>query len=669
MFRRSIWELSSRRSVRRIPRRVTSQPIPSIISSRKKFSTSFQKNAPQKAGSNGSPPESKSVFPKVLLGTTVVAGAALLAYQSGYLDQFITKEQEGLARVGIDDKEVKETQHFGEQVVVTGKEEPGNLSHSLEQSGEKVESQIDVPQVEAQQKAETRIDLPHVETKNKDETHGDLSHVQAEERIESQKGIHHHEASRETPVIDQPNIQEKYGAAQDESVAVKERQVPGFSQNINTEHSLDKVEKQSESKTYRETGEGVQVTQEQNQVKLVPGEGEMKTVPQHLAAEDRPEAALSKGTEAASLLDAYHLKDRAEESIATEGPGEEALLSAIEEFNDSFITKDGKLVMSFLEAIHAAEKRQAEMDAHTFAEEKKALKEKYEKELRDLRARELMRAEEAAILDKELKRERAKAAAAIRTLQEKMEEKLKMELEQKENEAEMSLKKFQDLAKAELAAAIASEKAAQIEKMAEANLNINALCMAFYARSEEARQIHSVHKLALGALALEDALSKGLPIQKELDSLNTYLEGIDKDSLVHLVLSTLPEDTRYHGTDTLLQLNQKFNALKGTLRHYILIPAGGGGIWAHAMAHIASWLRFKEVDPSGDGIESVISRVESFLAEGKLAEAADALQEGLRGSKAEEIADEWVKRAKNRAITEQALTVLQSYAACISLTQ
>lgn len=152
-----------------------------------------------------------------------------------------------------------------------------------------VESQIDVPQVEAQQKAETRIDLPHVETKNKDETHGDLSHVQAEERIESQKGIHHHEASRETPVIDQPNIQEKYGAAQDESVAVKERQVPGFSQNINTEHSLDKVEKQSESKTYRETGEGVQVTQEQNQVKLVPGEGEMKTVPQHLAAEDRPE--------------------------------------------------------------------------------------------------------------------------------------------------------------------------------------------------------------------------------------------------------------------------------------------------------------------------------------------------------------------------------------------
>ncbi|KAG5245216.1 mitofilin [Salix suchowensis] len=150
----------------------------------------------------------------------------------------------------------------------------------------------------------------------------------------------------------------------------------------------------------------------------------------------------------------------------------------------------------------------------------------------------------------------------------------------------------------------------------------------------ESRQIHSVHKLALGALALEDALSKGLPIQQEFDALNADLEGIDKDSLLHLVLSTLPEETRHHGTDTLLELNQKqFNVMKGNLRHYILIPPGGASILAHALAHVASWLR--------------------------LAEAADALQKGVQGSQAEEIA----------AITEQALTVLQSYATCVGLTQ
>lgn len=42
----------------------------------------------------------------------------------------------------------------------------------------------------------------------------------------------------------------------------------------------------------------------------------------------------------------------------------------------------------------------------------------------------------------------------------------------KETEAVTKLKEVQELAKAKLAAAIASEKASQIEKMAEANLHV-----------------------------------------------------------------------------------------------------------------------------------------------------------------------------------------------------
>lgn len=48
--------------------------------------------------------------------------------------------------------------------------------------------------------------------------------------------------------------------------------------------------------------------------------------------------------------------------------------AADEEFHDAYVSKDGKLVLDFLEAIHAAERRQAELDAHVFAEEKKKLK-------------------------------------------------------------------------------------------------------------------------------------------------------------------------------------------------------------------------------------------------------------------------------------------------------
>lgn len=81
----------------------------------------------------------------------------------------------------------------------------------------------------------------------------------------------------------------------------------------------------------------------------------------------------------------------------------------------------------------------------------------------------------------------------------------------------------------------------------------------------------------------------------------------------------------------------------------------------------ATLVQVKEADQSGDGIESLINKVESYLAEGKIAEAANVLEEGVQGTQASEIVCDWVRRARNRAITEQALTLLQSYATSMSL--
>lgn len=74
------------------------------------------------------------------------------------------------------------------------------------------------------------------------------------------------------------------------------------------------------------------------------------------------------------------------------------------------------------------------------------------------------------------------------------------------------------------------------------------------------------------------------------------------------------------------------------------------------------------MDQANGGIESVIKKVDLYLAEDKLAEAAAALEEGVKGSKAEEVVSDWVRLARNRAITEQAVTILRSYATCASLT-
>ncbi|XVF17179.1 hypothetical protein REPUB_Repub10bG0097300 [Reevesia pubescens] len=676
MLRRSILELSRRRvSPQRIPRQIIFQRSSPFIYSRKQFSTSPGKNATPKPGSAEVPPESKSGFSKVVLGSAVIGGAVLVAYQAGYLDQYLGEGQGRKVsidsmKIGFDEKDEKDI-----QVGSSHNEEVNKLTSSVDFPEQEAATHIDLPP-QPTTSSETQGENESNEEDKSNETLGESTTPVPEKALPeySQSSLPSTDHSVDAAVSAEGNLKK----VESETATVPNKKIEDIPLDTQSSASLGEKETRTvpspspPDRAQDEPSKGAEAPS------LAPEESQIKSVPSlHPITADIPQDKLSKDIEApSSLLVAYHLREKEDESYLTTlnrkyeqlSKETEAFGTASEELNEGYLSKDGKLVLDFLQAIHAAEKRQAELDAHAFTEEKRALKDKYEKELRDSRARELMRTEEAAILDKELKRERTKAAAAIKSLQEKMEEKLRMELEEKEREAELKLQKAQELGKAELAAAIANEKAAQIEKMAEANLHINALCMAFYARSEEARKSHSVHKLALGALALEDALSKGLPIQKEIDALRTYLEGIEKDSVLDLVLSSLPEETRYHGTDTLLELNQKFNALKGTLRHFSLIPPGGGGVLTHSLAHIATWLKVKEVDQSGEGIESLISRVDNYLAQGKLAEAAAALEQGVKDSQAEEIVGDWVKRVRNRAITEQALTVLQSYATCISLT-
>ncbi|XP_010531399.1 PREDICTED: uncharacterized protein LOC104807708 isoform X2 [Tarenaya hassleriana] len=647
MLRKSVLELSSRWSIKRLPRKFTSQRYLSS-SSKNRFASASGGNGFPGPDPVRKPDNSKGNPTKAILGSAVVVGAFLVAYQSGYLDQHLGKGQQK------SDETIKSD-------VVTEKMEAAHhftAAPSVEDSAQRSTSMDD--------KIETQPEAPYVEASGG---------MQTEEEVQSKADLIP-EQSTFSPSNQDEMLQESTADKDEGSLPVSSdrnlvSEYPRTDSHMSAEISSEAKSVKLEAEPKPVDNAILDVQSSSINEESMPPSASAKDHTSEKAPKDGIEQEVDRP---ASLLDEYHLKGSDSGSTVTLPTKEhlteenEALVNTIDGLKDGNITEDGKLILDFLAAIHAAEKRQAELDSQVFAEELRALKEQYENELRDLRARELMRIEEAAILDKELKRERTKAAAAIKAIQEKMEDKLRREIEQKETEAQLALEKTQELAKAELASAIAREKASQIEKMAEADLNIQALCMAFYARSEEARKSHSVHKLALGALALDDALSKGLPIQKEVDVLQTYLEGIQKDSILDLVLSSLPEETRSDGTDTILQLNQKFNTLKGTLRHFSLIPPGGGGILAHSLAHLASWLKFKETDLSGEGIEAVIRRVDECLAEGKLAEAATVLEEGVRGSQAEEIVSEWVRRARNRAITEQALMLLQSYATCSSLT-
>ncbi|PKU74340.1 hypothetical protein MA16_Dca003543 [Dendrobium catenatum] len=129
------------------------------------------------------------------------------------------------------------------------------------------------------------------------------------------------------------------------------------------------------------------------------------------ASNDESPPLLSKDTERTeekSLAETYSLliedgssngykKTEGTDAITTFFQDKEAFTASSD---DNKKSDDVKLVLDFIEALHIAERRQAESDAYIFTEEKRKMKEKFEKELKDSRARELMYAEEAAILEK-----------------------------------------------------------------------------------------------------------------------------------------------------------------------------------------------------------------------------------------------------------------------------
>ncbi|XP_037479810.1 uncharacterized protein LOC119356920 [Triticum dicoccoides] len=603
MLRRCVRDLYPLRSLRRIPRPISSEvQSPTFGQLRRNSTKASQQGSAQKSvpGPKEEPSKSGSKVPKLLLGTLLVGAAGMAAYQAGYID----------------------LQFMDEKLPSTIREQ--NLTKMYENLKFPFEQKVDQKQTMLDPKNDIVQDTPMVLPAEGIPTAGEQPTPAEEKETETV-------TQGTLPVQDEHGADTKLPSQDTLSVDIK----PNVVNKAAGEVPLGQADKISSTVSPVESSP---TTAEVQKDPLGADVGEHK-----------------------SLAETYLLQE--EHDIPKD-------VSAKETKSDGIVggvkaSDDGKIMLDIIDAIHAAEKKQADTDAYTYSEEKRKLKERYEKELKDTRARELMYAEEAAILDKELKKEKMKAAAAVKELQEKTEQKLMDELQRKDEEASQQVEKVQELAKAELAAALAKEKASQIEQIAEADLNIDALCMAFYARSEEARQSHSVHKLALGTLALEEALSSGSPIRTEVDQLRKSLEGIDKDSLLELALSSLPEDVLKYGSDTQMELKQKFNSLKATVRHFGLIPSGGGGILTHAVAHVASNIKVEE-DPSGDGLESLISRVEDLIVGGDLTAAADALTGGLQGTAAEEAAAEWAKQARKRAIAEQTLTLLHSYASSIT---
>ncbi|KAL2649969.1 hypothetical protein R1flu_018097 [Riccia fluitans] len=322
-----------------------------------------------------------------------------------------------------------------------------------------------------------------------------------------------------------------------------------------------------------------------------------------------------------------------------------------------------------LGAIRTAEQMQAERDHLAFEEQLEKIQEAHKSEVKDFQAKVFAYAQDRDRLEKEMKKEKELAEAELKLQLHKAEEKLESQLKRKDEEASKEREKLVILGKAEAAAAVARERAEHLENIHAVQQHINALRTAFYTRSEEAHVSHTAHKLAMGAFALEDAIERGDPIKKETELLVASAGGPGGDPLVDAVVSSIPPETLTAGSWTRGQIQNMFTKLKRPMRELVLMPAGGGGVFAHLLAKITAHLKIPEQgsdNVSGEGFEVVIGKVERYLTEGKLIEAATILEGAAVGTAAEHVATEWARQARNRAIIEQGLQVLQAHVTAIA---
>lgn len=114
--------------------------MPSCLSSRKKFSTASKPGGASPPDSAGKPPESQGSLSKFVIGSVAVGAAFLAAYQTGYLDHYLKKEQHSVAQeaqINVTSGDSNNLQHSVEHLV-----SPSNESPSVERAEQKVDTQL-----------------------------------------------------------------------------------------------------------------------------------------------------------------------------------------------------------------------------------------------------------------------------------------------------------------------------------------------------------------------------------------------------------------------------------------------------------------------------------------------------------------------------------------------
>jgi mitofilin len=315
--------------------------------------------------------------------------------------------------------------------------------------------------------------------------------------------------------------------------------------------------------------------------------------------------------------------------------------------------KDGEDIGEQWE-LYGSMHRQAAADAEFVTEALKLVQGAYEGELGKVEAEaEAFEAMSQALEEKLVEVVRECGEAMSRT-----DEQARREL------AEGLERQKKDLALAATLALI-EERKDRIKQVDLLREQVNALHLAFQQRSEERKDSHSVHKIALGMLILGDALRRGDPVAEAAGLLHA---GVGGDPLVEVALESLPGRALEEGVATREELQQWFLRVRSEVSKAALVPEAGGPL-AHALSTLASALRIEERGAAGvevAGVEGALARAETLVNAGELVEAADMLERHFAGSEGGRAAALWVQSVRDRVVVEQAAAMVSAHATALN---
>ena len=331
---------------------------------------------------------------------------------------------------------------------------------------------------------------------------------------------------------------------------------------------------------------------------------------------------------------------------------------------------------------------QAEHDADAFRKALAEVKSEADSELSrrtaELAASHAAAAEAAASqiesLAVEMERSETRVAALVEELEWFGEEREAAEREaDAEREAELA-RRLEEQAEAHalaIAECLIRERVGRAEALDEIRLKLNGVKEAYDVNGAALRKSHAGVKMSLAVFALQSKVSNGDPFHEELRAVAAVASnamGADDPgrALVDAVVGSIPEAVAKSGVPTAGRLRDRLDDVRRAARRLSLVPETGGGIVAHLVAYLASWLRMSEPtsgwgggggSTAGGGVEAAVATARANVAAGRLHVAAAALEEGTEGTAAARAVAGWVADARERQRLEMAVSVLRSHAA------